>query len=203
MDAEHIDWREPPPEAYSRVTNPERFRPLHGHALELLARLRATYDLAASEAFELLPGLMHPFEHARPPVTLTPRVPGAAPIAVAFTMFPSLLVRCGWWHSAAFPSCGCDACGEEAADQAERLDQLAGLVVAGLFAEELRIPLFGDARRYVRFGDGTPREGPSGEGWTTLPRALARGLAGSGPRRVAWRAWPRRAGHHDDHAPAV
>src|SRR4028118_543972 len=92
-------WVEPPPEAYFRVTNPERFRPLHGHALGLLARRQATHDVGASEAFELLPGLMHPFEHARPPVTLTPAAPGAAVIAVAFTAFPSLLVRYGRWHA--------------------------------------------------------------------------------------------------------
>jgi len=186
------DSREPAPEEYSRVTNPERFRPLHGHALDLLARLEATYDVTRSEAFDSLPGLMHPFEHARPPVMLTPVAPSAAPVAVAFTAFPSLVIRYGRWHAVPLPSCGCDACGEHAGDQAERLDDVLGKVVAGLFAEEVRIPVFGDARLYSRFGDGTPREGLSGEGWTTLPRAVARRLAGSGPRRIQWQPWPRR-----------
>jgi hypothetical protein len=184
-------WREPAPEEYSRVTNPERFRPLHRHALDLLARLEAAYVVTRSEAFALLPGLMQPFEHARPPVTLTPAAPGAAPVAVAFAPFPGLVVRYGRWHLLQLPSCGCDACGEDAADQAERLDDVLGKVVAGLFAEELRIPLFGDARLHGRFGDGTPRDG-IGDGWTTIPRAVARQLAGSGPRRLQWRPWPRR-----------
>src|SRR5438105_1609369 len=115
MDPKRSDDLEPSSETYGRVTNPERFRSLHGHALGLLARLQATYDVVWSEAFELLPGLTQPFEQARPPATLTPTLPGAAPIAVAFTAFPSLLVRYGRWHFAAFPSCGCDACNENAA----------------------------------------------------------------------------------------
>ena len=194
-DDDDDTWGEPPPEAYSRVTNPERFRPLHAHALGRLADLQATYDVAASETFELLPGFgppVAPVEPARPPVTLTPRAPGAAPIAVAFTTFPSLLVRCGRWHSAAFPSCGCDACGEDAADQIDRFDALVDRIVAGLFAEELRIPFFGDARLSARFGDGTPREGMNGESGAMLPRAYARRLAGRGRHAVQWQPWPRR-----------
>jgi hypothetical protein len=35
----------PPPEAYSRVTNPERFRPLHDFALTLLAQLHGSFDV--------------------------------------------------------------------------------------------------------------------------------------------------------------
>jgi uncharacterized protein DUF6226 len=34
----------PPLEAYSRVTNPERFRPLHGVALTLLEQLHASFN---------------------------------------------------------------------------------------------------------------------------------------------------------------
>lgn len=196
-------WREPAPEEYSRVTNPARFRPLHQHALELLARLEATYAVTRSDAFDLLPGIMEPFEHARPPVTLTPTAPGAAPVAVAFTPFPSLLVRYGRWHSRPFPLCGCDACNEGAADQAERLDDVVGKVVAGLFAEEVRIPPFGDARLHHRLGDTLLREGLDEEGWTTLPRAVARALAGPGPRRIEWQPWPRRRGLAGAPLPAV
>lgn len=192
MDVPQKPWREPAPEEYSRVTNPERFRPLHQHALDLLARLEATYEVTRSDAFDLLPGIMQPFEYARPPVTLTPAAPGAAPVAVAFTTFPSLVVRYGRWHGQGFPSCGCDACDEGADDEAERLDDVLGKVVAGRFAEELRIPLFGDARLYQRLGDGTIREGVSVDGWTTLPRAVARVLAGPSSRRVEWQPWPRR-----------
>lgn len=203
MNVPQKPWREPAPEEYSRVTNAERFRPLHRHALDLLAQLEEAYDVTRSETFELLPGLMQPFEYARPPVTLTPTIPDAAPVAVAFTTFPSLVVRYGRWHAQSFPSCGCDACDEGATDQAEHLDDVLGKVVAGLFAEEVRIPLFGDARLYHRFGDGTPREGVGGEGWTMLPRTVARALADSGRRRIQWQAWPRRPSAIDSILPAV
>lgn len=193
MSRERGDEVQPLPEAYSRVTNPERFRPLHAHALDLLARLQTTYDVVASERFAPRSGLLEPFEHARPPVTLTPVVSEAAPLAVAFTSFPSVIVHCGRWHVTGFPSCGCDACNENAADEAERLDDLAGKVVAGLFAEEIRIPrLFGDAWLYAWFGTGTPHQGTSWSNGATLQRRAARALTSSGPLRVKWRPWPHR-----------
>ena len=34
----------PPKEAYSRVTNPERFQPLHGATTELLDRLEREFN---------------------------------------------------------------------------------------------------------------------------------------------------------------
>lgn len=191
MDAEYPPLAEPPPDAYSRVTNPERFRPLHAHALGLLARLRAAYEVAESEVFELLPGTMSPFEHARSPVTLTP-APGGAPLAVAFTDFPSLLVRAGRWYGTSFPICGCDACGGSAAEEVQRLDELVGHVVAGRFDEEVRIPLFGDARLSHAFGARAAHQGSRAAGWGSIPRGLARTLVGSGPRRLEWQPWPRR-----------
>ena len=181
----------PSPEEYSRVTNADRFRPLHQHALDLLVRLQASYDVTQSDTFALVPGLMRPFAHARPPVTLTPAAADAAPIAIAFTAFPGLVVRCGRWHSAPFPSYGCDACDETAAGEAERLEDLLGKVVAGLFVEEIRMPLLGDARLYGSFGDRTPSGALSAQGWITVSRDVARVLRGDGPRRIQWRPWPR------------
>jgi hypothetical protein len=35
----------PPPEAYSRVTNPERFQPLHALALQLIDRVEASFKV--------------------------------------------------------------------------------------------------------------------------------------------------------------
>jgi hypothetical protein len=186
MIVEHMEWREPPPEAYSRVTNPERFRPVHGHALDLLARLRDLYDVTAGAAFELLPGAMQSVEHARPPVTLTPADRRAAPLSVAFTAVPSLLVRAGRWYGIAFPVCGCDACGGGAAEEVRRLDALVENVVAGHFTEEVRLPIFGEARLSHELGPRAAREGSRAAGWGVIPRDLARTLVGDGPRRVAW-----------------
>src|SRR5215207_9382292 len=164
MEVTQGSSHQPRPEEYSRVTNPERFRPLHRHALDLLAQLEASYDVRRSEAFELAPAIMQPFEHARPPVTLTPIASDAAPIAIAFTTFPSLIVRYGHWHAQPFPACGCDACAEDAAGQAQCLDALVEAVVAGQLSEELRIPLFGDARLVHAFHCGHQGESRTSEG---------------------------------------
>ena len=42
---------DPPEEAYSRVTNPERFLPLHGSVERLLGRLEATFDVEREEGY--------------------------------------------------------------------------------------------------------------------------------------------------------
>ena len=192
MNADDGYAAEPPPEAYSRVTNPGRFRPLHAFALEMADRLAAGYDVARTEAFAPPPGVA-PFEHARPPVTLTPSTPAAAPVAIAFTTFPGVIVRYGRWLAEPFPSCGCDACGETAGGEGARLEELLGDVVAGRFTEELTIPLLGEARLRWTLGGGGHRSA----GMRRLPRARARTLRGAGPRRVRWQPWPPRM------APAV
>jgi hypothetical protein len=190
------DWppRPPPLEAYSRVTNPERFRPLHSLALELVNRLTADYDVAATHTFDVLPG-MQSFEQARAPVTLTPVAPDAAPIAIAFTTFPSLIVRYGRWLAEPFPACGCDACGETAAREGERLERLLADVVAGHFREELGIPVLGEATIRWRLGVTPAYVDDSGEAFRTLPRAQARAMQGRGPKRVQWQPWRRRTLH--------
>jgi len=177
----------------------ERFRPLHAHALQLLARLEAMYEVTRSETFPAPHGRVIAHEDvmrgsALPPVLLTPRLPEAAPLAVLFTTQPGLFVHCGRWHEAGFGggfSRDADA-SATAASEAARLDDLVGKVVDGLFAEAVHLPLIGTARLSVTFGDGTPRPGLNGEARRTMPRALARALIGNGPRAVRWRPWPPR-----------
>jgi hypothetical protein len=136
-------------------------------------------------------------------VTLTPVRPDAAPIAIAFTAFPSLSVRVGRWHARSFPSCGCDACAEDATGAAERLDEFVAKVVTGHFVEELHIPLFGNARLVHGFRDSHSSEERANEGWTTIRRAVARALAGRGPRRVQWQPWPLRDPQDRERTPAI
>jgi len=188
------DWHadSPPLDAYSRVTDPGRFGPLHPLALDLLDRLGAGYDVTRTEAFDPLPG-MGRVEHARAPVRLTPATPAAAPVGVAFTPFPSLLVRCGRFVAQSFPGCACDACGETADGEGERLRVLLDNVVAGRFREAVALPLFGRASVSWEVG---ARGGPMGhEGqwnWSVVTRPVARALVRGGPRRIQWQPWPRR-----------
>jgi hypothetical protein len=168
--------------------------------LQLLLRLEATYDVTRSEEFPpsdvfLSPGALEELKAASvlPPVLLTPRLATAAPLAVAFTTPPGLVVRCGRWCEARFGAAFC--LGYEAwasaATEAVRLDDLLGKVVDGLFREEVRLPPVGDARVYAAVGDETSRGGLNGESWSTISRDRARILIGAGPHAVRWHAWPR------------
>jgi hypothetical protein len=56
----------PDPEAYSRVTNPERFLSLHTFALALLDRLGLEYEVLTTDVFTLTPN-MTPFEQPHQP----------------------------------------------------------------------------------------------------------------------------------------
>ena len=134
----------PPLEAYSRVTNPERFAPLHDIAEETLDRLVSTFRVKRMEGCGLDPELEHRYKLARPTVKLLPQEPLAAPVVVAFSVFPGLHVRFGRWYLTAFPNYGCDACAETAEGEEERLRSLVGNVTAGCFREAICIPAVGD-----------------------------------------------------------
>lgn len=97
----------PPQEAYSRITNPERFAPLHAFATELLASLMLEYDVERRAGYDL-DSTLRPSELARPSVMLSPRADGAAPLQLSFTRFPGLAVRAGHWYRGRFPACGCE-----------------------------------------------------------------------------------------------
>ena len=124
----------PPKEAYSRVTNLERFLPLHDAVLEMLAALEQRFDVERVEGYDLDEELQFR-ELVRPTVTLRPTDPEAAPMTVAFTDFPGLSVRFGRWYIEPFPSCGCDACAEDAEGETERLTELVDCVTTGGFRE--------------------------------------------------------------------
>jgi len=128
----------PPPEAYSRVSDPERFRPLHNVALRLVEQLETAFNLERLEGY----GLDRELEVgnlAHPSVRLTPQDPKAAPLTIAFTTFPGLRVRVGRWRTDAFPACGCDACDETANDEATWLTELIDDITAGRFREEMSL----------------------------------------------------------------
>jgi hypothetical protein len=180
----------PPLEAYSRVTNPERFASLHDAAAELLHRLELEFDVERAEGHGLDPELEQGCKLARPSISLVPRDVGAAPIVVAFSAFPGLRVRFGRWWTNAFPTCGCDACDETAESEGERLKALVFNLAAGHFREAIRIPADGAASQNV-------------ESWSVrghwsqhsqLDRPYARQLiTGSNRSSYDWRPWPKRS----------
>ena len=120
----------PPDEAYSRVTEPERFAPLHGWALEAVARLQTEYEATLNQD-GVTDSELKRSPLSRPLIKFTPIQDSSAPITIAFTDFPGLGLRMGRWFTDYFPSCGCDACDEVPEDEFERFTELLSDVVAG------------------------------------------------------------------------
>lgn len=133
----------PPPEAYSRVSDPERFRPLHNVALRSLEQLEAAFNIERFEGY-VLDSEPEVGDLARLSIRLVPRNPTAAPLVIAFTTFPGIKIRVGRWLTANFPACGCDACDETAKDEAARLAELVEALTAGRFREGVSVPAAGD-----------------------------------------------------------
>ena len=131
---------QPPDEAYGRVTNPERFEPLHSAILEMISKMEETFDVVRVEGYGLDEELEGKRDIVRPTVQLTPVNSTAAPITVTFSDFPGLFVRFGRWVTEPFPSCGCDACDESAANEIERLTELVDIVTAGGFPRSYQMP---------------------------------------------------------------
>jgi uncharacterized protein DUF6226 len=177
----------PPPEAYSRITNPERFEPLHHVALTHLERLQQQFDVQRVEGYELDHDLPQ-VDLARLSVKLIPADSSAAPIAIAFTTFPAVIMRCGSLLVLPFPACGCDACDATAEGEIQRLNEVMDDVVEGRFRESIRIPLIGDAEHEWELKSSTHRMG----GGTRLARSRARALVSGGRRTFEWAAWPLR-----------
>ena len=163
----------PPDEAYSRVTDAQRFAPLLAVADELVADLRSRYDVVVNEE----PGGERGVLSA---LRLHPVTGQGADLVVVRTDFPGVHLRAGRWTQEAFPHCGCDACDEQVEDLVEELGDVVADVVAGRFGEELTA---GAVLRTWRLGSSSS---------AFLDPAGAR--AAGHPGRYDWGAWPERAG---------
>ncbi len=189
MNGDRWGVESPPLEAYSRVTDAERFGSLHRVAAELLDRLEREFDAERADGYGLDPELEQGFKLARPSVSLVPRDAGAAPIVVAFSAFPGIVVRFGRWCTAAFPTCGCDACDETAEDEIERLKSMIDNLTAGRFREAIRISAEGATWHEWEFWSGGGRCAQKSQ----LDPARARQLVAAGDRSFyEWGPWPKR-----------
>ena len=182
----------PPDEAYSRVTNPERFQPLHAAATELLDRLEREFAVERLEVHDVDDELSR-IRLAGTPVRLVPHDLQAAPIVVAFTDFPGLHLRFGSWRTEPFPNCGCDACDETADGLIEHMTRMVESVVSGGFRESIQVPVLlgrGWQESEFRFNDD---HGGFSRSRGRISRSRALEMTG-GERHVTldWKPWPRR-----------
>ena len=181
---------EPLDDAYTRFTNQERFRPLHGWALEAVARLHREYEVVRDEG-EGMDARLERAPLARPTIRLTPIQDTGAPITVAFPAVPGLEVRAGRWFTDVFPSCHCDACDEEPEEEFQRFSELLDDVVAGRFREAMRRQPEGTGWSSHEFRGGERRS----SGGSLVSRSEAAGtLGGETEIAVEWQPWQARAG---------
>lgn len=158
----------PPTEAYSRVGDAERYRPLHAFALALADDLEAEFDVERHEPTPD-PWLAEGVQVVRA-VRLRPRTDDAAPITFGLTSFPGLVIGCGEFTRLTLPACGCDACDEHVADLVGSAREHVVAVVSGGFAEASGGWVSFRTERWSSAGGGQEPFGP----------------------RLAWAAWPRR-----------
>ncbi|WP_062377101.1 DUF6226 family protein [Demequina pelophila] len=132
-----------PPEAtYSRTRHPERFAPLIDHARALVDYLASTYDVDVTVTEGLpadAPVALARYEHGQVAVARTtsvvPRNSLAAPLHLAETTFPTVVLAVGAAGAERAPACGCDACDESLEGCIEELEHLVLAVADGRFQE--------------------------------------------------------------------
>lgn len=180
---------EPLDDAYTRFTNPERFRPLHDWALEAVRRLHKEYEVVLDEG-EGMDARLERAPLARPTVRLTPLRDTGAPITIAFTAIPGIEVRAGRWFTEQFPSCHCDACDEQPEEEFEGFMELLEDVVAGRFREAVRRQSEGTGWSSHELWGGERRR----SGGSLVSRSEgARALGGEMELAVEWQPWQPRA----------
>ncbi|MGY6498788.1 MAG: DUF6226 family protein, partial [Microcella sp.] len=125
----------PPEDSYSRETHPERFAPLHDVARALVAHLASTFDVELEQGVELAGELRHDHLSIVDAYRLRPRKVDAAPLLIALTEYPGVIVQAGVLWSCFYPVCGCDACDEVWEGWAEQLESHALGIADGIFHE--------------------------------------------------------------------
>ncbi len=175
----------PAPEAYGRVSDPDRYVVLQQAADVLLNRLAEEYVVQRTEGVDVDQDLARR-AGVRRVVRLSPRPREGAPLTVAFTTFPGVLVRYGRWYVEEYPRCGCDACDEQAQALTREMTDRVDTLVAGGFSEELKRWL----RPALRFRFASRTDQSSAAGEVRLRRAQARALGRS--TRCGWPAWQKR-----------
>lgn len=183
---DHSSTPRPLPAAYSRVTNPGRFRHLQDVAQQVLAELEAEFVVTRREGPGLNPGIEQR-NLSRPSVELVPADPNAASIIVAFTDFPGIVVRCGRRVVEAFPACGCDACEEDPNAEEARFRRLIRGVTLGWLKEFSSVAPSGQQTYRHELRHPARGGGSSAAAWFHYGEGNSPAV-----RTTVWKRWPRR-----------
>jgi len=180
----------PPEASYSHDSHPGRFAPLHDVARALVDHLVADYDVAVEGQDDRLIDLTGFRESDIVRVfRLEPAADSAAPLTIALSSYPGVVVLAGAAHEAWLPHCGCDACDETTTSAADDLEELVDDVVEGRFEEHV-------SARHSRVGFRRWSPGGSSSGGGSRPEIPRQRLDQASARLDAldgpWQPWPRR-----------
>lgn len=173
---------QPPDDAYSRVTNPERFRVLHTVADGLVERLGKRFAVTVTDGQADAWDGWAVSDIARV-VLVRPEDPQSASITIAYSGFPGLMTRLGRWTLKAYPVCGCDACDDDPNALAESLLEQVEAVTEGRFVE--RRSQDGLYAEFTKVDGGWSRSG------SVFPKDDPRRM--DPPAVIKWAPWPRRS----------
>lgn len=130
------DYDQKPDDAYSVVTNPERFDPVVTIAEALIAHLTATYDVDVVESVAPTQDVSDvPADPVRG-VQMRPHNDQAAPMEFRFSG-TGVEVHAGVLLHLKFPVCGCDACDETWLRCADSLEENVFAIVQGRLVEKI------------------------------------------------------------------
>ena len=188
-------------EAYGRVTNPQRFLPLHTVMLEMTSQLVNDFEVEITEGYGLDEDLVKGLSLARPDAKLNPADPDAAPLLVAFSDFPGFHVRFGRWYVEPFPGCGCY---ESPEGEIERPGEMVDDVTAGRFREAIEIPHHSfRASGWVETRFWSPDAGRAStrsRRTSRVDESRAREMTGGRHQlELNWKPWPRRHPQNRSH----
>ena len=130
-------WNEesPPDYAYSRVSNLQRFKPLHAVVDALIEWLQNNFEVSVQQDTEVADDLLNVPNDVVRAVRAVPHDPAAAPLTFVLTEFPGVYLHAGSLHDFHFPACGCDACDDDATNLADELEWTVRTVVSGGYSE--------------------------------------------------------------------
>lgn len=184
-------WAENPPEAaYSVTHHLERFAPLVDVADALVGWLTRDFDVTVDASASAVAGIATTGPELERAVRITPADPHSAPLTVAVTTFPGVIVHAGATSEFVFPVCGCDACDDDVPTLAEDLEWTVGTVINGGFAEWIE-PAAPAGSSFRLAGEGRAAEGPMQI--DHLPPDRLSAMSRMPPPDGRWMPWARRA----------
>lgn len=180
----------PPEDAYSRLSNLERFAPLHDVALALVEWLRSTFDVDVEQSPSAAADLLLQPRDLVQAIRIVPRDQAAAPLTFVLSRFPGVFLHAGWLHDFHFPMCGCDACDDNVTDLIDQLEWTVRTVVSGGYSESFA-PGSGDWIEYRLDESGVGMR--SGRTSTEeLPNERVVAARTAIPASGQWNSWPLR-----------